>query len=106
MTGDPVGSGAVGGDAAGPAEVATVVDARGLRCPLPVIRLAQAAQGRPVGSLLELWATDPAARADVPAWCRLRGHELVEVTQATGAEATDAEGGHTAYRVRLADHQR
>ena len=96
----------VDGGPARPPEAATVVDARGLRCPLPVIRLAQAAQGRPAGSLLELWATDPAARADVPAWCRMRGHELVQVTQAAGAEATGAEGGHTAYRVRLADHQR
>jgi cysteine desulfurase len=96
----------VDGGAAGPPEAATVVDARGLRCPLPVIRLAQAAQGRPAGSILELWATDPAARADVPAWCRMRGHELVQVTRVVGAAATGAEGGHTAYRVRLADHQR
>ena len=73
------------------AQEVTVVDARGLRCPLPVIRLAQAARDVPAGSVLELWATDPAARADVPAWCRMRGHELLETT----------EGGHTAYRVRL-----
>jgi cysteine desulfurase len=72
------------------------VDARGLRCPLPVIRLAQCAAGQPAGALLELWATDPAARADVPAWCRMRGHELVDVTE-SGA----AQGGHTAYTVRL-----
>jgi TusA-related sulfurtransferase len=72
------------------------VDARGLRCPLPVIRLAQSAAGRPAGTVLELWATDPAARADVPAWCRMRGHELVDVTE-SGA----AQGGHTAYTVRL-----
>ena len=69
-----------------------VVDARGLRCPLPVIRLAQRARDAPPGTELEVWSTDPAAAADVPAWCRMRGHTFVE--------ARDCDG-HTAYRVRL-----
>ena len=69
-----------------------VVDARGLRCPLPVIRLAQAARDSAAGVVIEVWATDPAARADIPAWCRLRGQEFL------GELATDA--GHAAYRVR------
>jgi TusA-related sulfurtransferase len=70
-----------------------VVDARGLRCPLPVIRLARAASLLPPGTVIEVWATDPAAAADIPAWCRMRGQEFL------GAEA-DAEGEQTAYRVR------
>lgn len=76
-----------------------VVDARGLRCPLPVIRLAEAARHAEHGTLVEVWATDPAARADIPAWCRMRGQELVDVRDATGAAA--GEPGHTAYLVRL-----
>lgn len=80
-----------------PSEAATVVDARGQRCPLPVIRLAQAAKDLPTGAVVELWATDPAARADVPAWCRMRGHELVATTELDGG----SEGARTAYRVRL-----
>ena len=52
----------------------TLVDARGLRCPLPVIRLAAAAKGLPAGTELTVLSTDPAARHDVPAWCRMRGH--------------------------------
>lgn len=76
-----------------------VVDARGLRCPLPVIRLAEAARDAPAGTLVEVWATDPAARADIPAWCRMRGQDLEEVSD-TGGE-TAGEAGHTAYRVRL-----
>jgi tRNA 2-thiouridine synthesizing protein A len=64
-------------DAADPAAAAGVVDARGLRCPLPVIRLAQRAAGLAPGTVLEVWATDPAAALDVPAWARLRGHELL-----------------------------
>jgi len=54
-----------------------VVDARGLRCPLPVIRLAAAARDRRAGTRLTVWSTDPAARLDVPAWARMRGHTLV-----------------------------
>ena len=78
----------------GPAEDAgrLVVDARGLRCPLPVIRLAQRAQQAGPGDLIEVWASDPAARADIPAWCRLRGHEFVGAQE--GAD-------HTCYTVRL-----
>jgi TusA-related sulfurtransferase len=69
-----------------------VVDARGVRCPLPVIRLAQTARDAAAGVVIEVWATDPAARADIPAWCRMRGQDyLGEVP---------ADGGHAAYRVR------
>jgi tRNA 2-thiouridine synthesizing protein A len=61
------------------------VDARGLRCPLPVVRLAAFARELPAGTEVSVLATDPAARHDVPAWARMRGHastgeELVEPT--------------------------
>lgn len=85
---------------ASPGTPDVVVDARGLRCPLPVIRLAEAARHAQHGALVEVLATDPAARADIPAWCRMRGQELVEVRDAAGDAA--GEGGHTAYRIRLA----
>jgi len=83
--------------AADPAEVHVdiVVDARGLRCPLPVIRLAEAARDARPGAVIEVWATDPAARADIPAWCRLRHQDYLG--EATGPAAAD----HAAYRVRL-----
>ena len=74
------------------AESPVVVDARGLRCPLPVIRLAQTARDTSPGALIEVWATDPAARADIPAWCRMRGQTYL------GEVPTD--GGHAAYRIR------
>lgn len=54
-----------------------VVDARGLVCPRPVIDLARALPAWPVGTVVALVADDPAAAADVPAWCRLRGQEYV-----------------------------
>jgi tRNA 2-thiouridine synthesizing protein A len=76
------------------------VDARGLRCPLPVIRLAEAARDAPDGSRIIVLATDPAARHDVPAWCRMRGQELREITEVpdpSGPDAAPAEGAHPAY---------
>jgi TusA-related sulfurtransferase len=91
-----------------------LVDARGLRCPLPVIRLAEAAREATPGDVIEVWATDPAAAADIPAWCRLRGQEYLGSQGATAdtvapgdaapgdAAPGDAAPGHTAYRVRLA----
>ena len=86
MTADPAGPDPAGPDPAGPdpagpdtAGRTVVVDARGLLCPQPVIDAARAARGLAAGTLMEVWATDPAAALDLPAWCRLRGHELVEV---------------------------
>lgn len=53
------------------------VEARGALCPVPIIRLARAAATLPAGSLIALLTDDPAAVHDVPAWCRLRGHDLL-----------------------------
>lgn len=69
------------------------VDARGLRCPLPVIRLAQVARDAPAGTNITVLATDPAARHDIPAWCRMRHHELLEVSEVfEGAHSERAQG--------------
>ena len=68
------------------------MDARGERCPLPVIRLARAVVALPAPRLVTVLATDPAAAHDVPAWCRMRGHRFV------GARA---EADHTAYVVEV-----
>jgi tRNA 2-thiouridine synthesizing protein A len=54
------------------------VDATGLRCPLPIIRLAAAARDAPAGAVITLLSTDPAAEPDVAAWCRMRGQELLD----------------------------
>ncbi len=75
---------------------AHLVDARGLRCPLPVLALARAARSLPVGATVTLLATDPAADPDVRAWARLRGHEVLAVSAVpdqgdTGAARPDEE---------------
>lgn len=67
------------------------LDARGLRCPLPVIRLARLAQRHAAGATLVVLADDPAAEADIPAWARMRGHSVT----------LERRGAHTAYTVVL-----
>ena len=46
-------------------------------CPRPIIELAKALPGVAVGETLAVVADDPAARHDIPAWCRMRGQEYV-----------------------------
>jgi TusA-related sulfurtransferase len=58
------------------------LDCRGMRCPLPIIRLAQHIGDVPVGQTLAVVADDPAARPDVQAWCRMREQEYVGEDQA------------------------
>ena len=52
-------------------------DATGLLCPLPVLRANRKMRELPVGGLLTVRATDPAAEKDFPAYCNQTGHELV-----------------------------
>jgi TusA-related sulfurtransferase len=53
------------------------LDCRGLVCPAPVIELARHVRDVEVGELVGVVSTDAAARVDVPAWCRMTGHEYV-----------------------------
>lgn len=73
--------------------VHATIDARGLKCPLPVLRLRKRLAGLAVGECLELLADDPAAAVDVPHFCAESGHELVEIRE---------DPGHAAYLVRKA----
>ena len=56
----------------------TTVDARGLSCPMPIVKTAQAIRSMPSGALLELLATDPGSVKDVEAWSKTTGNELVD----------------------------
>ncbi|MGE5538230.1 MAG: sulfurtransferase TusA family protein [Gemmatimonas sp.] len=62
----------------------TLLDVKGLKCPLPVLRAKRALNGVAPGEVLEVEATDPAALKDFPAFCDMTGHELVE-TRTEGA---------------------
>lgn len=58
-----------------------VVDARGEKCPMPVVLLARAVRNVPGGSVVDVLADDPAACHDIPAWCRMRNATYVGVTR-------------------------
>lgn len=57
--------------------IATTVDARGLSCPLPIVKTALAIRTLASGQLIEVLATDPGSTKDFTAWTRTTGHELV-----------------------------
>ena len=56
----------------------THIDARGLLCPLPVLKLRKRLKSVPSGSVLQLMTTDPAAGIDVPHFCMESGHVLLK----------------------------
>jgi tRNA 2-thiouridine synthesizing protein A len=56
------------------------VDARGLNCPMPIVKTAQAVKGLASGQTLEVLATDPGSVKDFAAWSKSTGNELVEQT--------------------------
>jgi len=55
-----------------------ILDAKGLNCPLPILKAKKALKDVQVGETLEVLATDPGAVADFQAFCRATGNELVE----------------------------
>ncbi len=57
------------------------IDARRLLCPLPVIRVQDAVAGLKTGDKVVLSCTDPGVKADIPAWCRINGHEIVDISE-------------------------
>ena len=61
-----------------------IVDARGQKCPMPVLMAAKAAKELTTGQLMRLDATDNGARSDIPAWASQTGNELVESTEDEG----------------------
>jgi len=56
------------------------LDAKGLNCPLPILKAKKALKDVPPGGTLEVLATDPGSVADFQAFCRQTGNELLEHT--------------------------
>jgi tRNA 2-thiouridine synthesizing protein A len=65
-------------------QVTQTIDARGLSCPMPIVKTAQAIRLAASGSLIEVLATDPGSLKDFAAWSRTTGHELLEQTTEDG----------------------
>jgi tRNA 2-thiouridine synthesizing protein A len=55
-----------------------VLDAKGLNCPLPILRAKKALKDVPIGGTLQVFATDPGAVKDFEAFCRTTGNALLE----------------------------
>jgi tRNA 2-thiouridine synthesizing protein A len=58
-----------------------ILDARGQLCPMPVIRTQQEMKSLSPGDTLEIRCTDPGVKEDIPAWCRVHGHEVVSIVE-------------------------
>jgi tRNA 2-thiouridine synthesizing protein A len=61
-----------------------VLDATGLKCPMPVLRARRALKAMPSGALLEVAADDPASAKDFPAFCEMSGDTLEETAEEAG----------------------
>ncbi|CAH0303202.1 sulfurtransferase TusA family protein [Peribacillus simplex] len=58
-----------------------VLDAKGLACPMPIVKTKKAMNDLQTGQVLEIHVTDKGAKADLTAWSRSGGHELVEMAE-------------------------
>lgn len=61
-----------------------VLDAKGLNCPLPILKAKKALKSLESGQTLEILSTDPGSVADFAAFCRTTGNELVEQSDDAG----------------------
>ena len=58
----------------------TLVDARGLSCPMPIVKTAQVVKSLVSGQTVEVWATDPGSVKDFAAWSKSTGNPIVQQT--------------------------
>ncbi|MCC7017514.1 MAG: sulfurtransferase TusA family protein [Rhodospirillales bacterium] len=61
--------------------MSATLDARGLNCPLPILKTKKAIKEVPVGETLKVLSTDPGSVKDMDAFCRTTGNDLVEAGQ-------------------------
>ena len=61
-----------------------VLDAKGLNCPLPILKAKKALKDVPDNGTLEILSTDPGSVADFQAFCRATGNELLESGEGDG----------------------
>ncbi|TWD98435.1 TusA-related sulfurtransferase [Peribacillus frigoritolerans] len=58
-----------------------VLDAKGLACPMPIVKTRKAMNYLQTGQVLEIHVTDKGAKADLAAWSKSGGHELMETAE-------------------------
>ncbi len=64
--------------------ITKTLDLKGLSCPMPIAKTAQAIRAMSIGEIIESFATDPGSVPDFNAWCTSTGNELVEQTEDGG----------------------
>jgi len=62
------------------------LDVRGQLCPIPVIRTQNQVKKLATGDILEVVCTDPGVKQDIPAWCRINGHSVIDIETRDTAE--------------------
>lgn len=62
-----------------------ILDAKGLACPMPIMKTKKAMNELETGQVLEIHTTDPGAKNDLSAWAKSSGHELVGHQEEEGA---------------------
>jgi len=65
-------------------DICETLDAIGLLCPLPVLKVRKRLKPLPQGAVLQLLADDPAAVIDVPHFCNETGHTLLDISEGDG----------------------
>ena len=70
----------------------TVLDARGLTCPMPLLKTKKALKEVPVGEVLEIWGTDPGSKNDIPHFGNKKGNVFLGFV--------DDDAGYTRYFIR------
>jgi tRNA 2-thiouridine synthesizing protein A len=64
----------------------TALDLKGLLCPMPIVKIAQAIKNVQIGDTIQAIATDAGVLADIPAWARSTGQELVSIDKLSDRE--------------------
>jgi TusA-related sulfurtransferase len=65
-------------------EAAKILDAKGMACPMPIVKTKKAMEEISSGEVLEIHATDQGAKSDLTAWAKSGGHELLENKEEDG----------------------
>jgi len=73
-------------------DIAKTLDARGLSCPMPLLKTKKALETLEKGEVLEVLTTDPGSKNDIPSFCKKKGYDLLSIE--------DDPGGFIRYLIR------
>jgi TusA-related sulfurtransferase len=65
-------------------KIAKTLDYKGLKCPMPIVRISQEMPKLSLGDVVEVQTTDPGSLSDFPAWAKTTGQQVLETRQEPG----------------------